>query len=165
MLRAVFEFRSKGRIPVMTWQHPFNGTSLSRCSQPLSGIRQTRCPEDEALIRYFFFFLFLFVNTLYNREMGFANQPLVVDKLYVEFSLTNFLSFYPFHFSLFFFRFTYPLFFFHPSEKNLYVLDCRPKVNAMGNRAKGAGYEDTTTSYPNCILEFLNIGTWVNEIE
>ena len=29
----------------------------------------------------------------------------------------------------------------------------------MGNRAKGAGYEDTTTSYPNCILEFLNIGT------
>jgi Myotubularin-like phosphatase domain len=44
------------------------------------------------------------------------------------------------------------------SEKNLYVLDCRPKANAMGNRAKGAGYEDTSTSYPNCILEFLNIG-------
>jgi hypothetical protein len=48
----VFEFRSKGRIPVMTWQHPFNGTSISRCSQPLSGIRMTRCPEDEALIRF-----------------------------------------------------------------------------------------------------------------
>jgi hypothetical protein len=75
--------------------------------------------------------------------MGFANQPLVVDKLYVY----NFNHFNRKAVNKF------------CSEKNLYVLDCRPKVNAMGNRAKGAGYEDTTTSYPNCILEFLDIGS------
>lgn len=58
-LREVFQFRSKGRIPVMTWQHPTNGTTISRCSQPLSGIRVTRCTEDEALIKYFSFFIYL----------------------------------------------------------------------------------------------------------
>lgn len=35
----------------MTWQHPKNGTTISRCSQPLSGIRGARCYEDEYLIR------------------------------------------------------------------------------------------------------------------
>lgn len=35
----------------------------------------------------------------------------------------------------------------------LFILDARPKVNAIANKANGGGYED----YPNCELEFQNI--------
>jgi hypothetical protein len=39
----------------------------------------------------------------------------------------------------------------------LYILDCRPRTSAMANRAAGAGYE-SSTSYPNTKLDFMNIG-------
>ncbi|GAM18046.1 hypothetical protein SAMD00019534_012210 [Acytostelium subglobosum LB1] len=41
-----------------------------------------------------------------------------------------------------------------PSNRPLYLLDARPKANAIGNLAKGMGYE---MSY-NCNIEFLGIG-------
>jgi hypothetical protein len=34
-----------------------------------------------------------------------------------------------------------------------FILDARPKVNAIANKANGGGYED----YPDCELEFHNI--------
>ncbi|KAJ3433388.1 myotubularin-related [Anaeramoeba flamelloides] len=43
-----------------------------------------------------------------------------------------------------------------PNSKKLYIMDCRPKKNAMANRAKGAGYE-TIVDYPNCSITFLGI--------
>eukprot|EP00727_Mastigamoeba_balamuthi_P007541 m51a1_g3407 putative myotubularin isoform x1 (1148) ;mRNA; f:559739-564043 len=49
-LEKVFFFRSKGRIPVLTWLHPHNGAALLRCGQPSVGIANQRCPEDERLI-------------------------------------------------------------------------------------------------------------------
>eukprot|EP01089_Gocevia_fonbrunei_P018665 TRINITY_DN6380_c0_g1_i1.p1 TRINITY_DN6380_c0_g1~~TRINITY_DN6380_c0_g1_i1.p1 ORF type:complete len:560 (-),score=69.68 TRINITY_DN6380_c0_g1_i1:66-1745(-) len=36
-LREAAKFRSKGRIPVVCWQHPINKSTLSRCSQPMVG--------------------------------------------------------------------------------------------------------------------------------
>eukprot|EP00727_Mastigamoeba_balamuthi_P011806 m51a1_g7248 hypothetical protein (1280) ;mRNA; r:130275-135432 len=42
------------------------------------------------------------------------------------------------------------------NPKTLWILDSRPKANAVGNRARGGGYEDTAC-YPNCILEFEGI--------
>lgn len=42
-------FRSKGRLPVLTYLHP-NKASISRCSQPLSGF-SARCMEDEQLLQ------------------------------------------------------------------------------------------------------------------
>lgn len=41
-------FRSKGRLPVLTYLHP-NKASISRCSQPLSGF-SARCMEDEKML-------------------------------------------------------------------------------------------------------------------
>ncbi|ETO10524.1 myotubularin-related protein 2 [Reticulomyxa filosa] len=38
----------------------------------------------------------------------------------------------------------------------LYVMDARPKINAQLNKAKGAGFEDTTF-YKNIVIEFLNV--------
>lgn len=42
-------FRSKGRLPALTYLHP-NKASISRCSQPLSGF-SARCLEDENMLQ------------------------------------------------------------------------------------------------------------------
>jgi hypothetical protein len=39
------------------------------------------------------------------------------------------------------------------SNSNLFILDARPKVNAIANKPNGGGYEN----YPECELEFQNI--------
>lgn len=49
-LASVAGFRSKGRLPALTWIHPANRTSLWRCSQPKVGISGNRCPPDEELL-------------------------------------------------------------------------------------------------------------------
>lgn len=47
-------FRSKGRLPVLSYLHEATGASLSRCSQPRRGLGQRRCVADEALVRAIF---------------------------------------------------------------------------------------------------------------
>jgi len=48
-LEKIFSFRSKGRIPVLSWRDTNGNSSISRCSQPLVGFERTRCSEDESL--------------------------------------------------------------------------------------------------------------------
>jgi len=50
-LVEVAKFRSKGRIPVLSWLHPESLASITRCSQPLVGVAGKRCKEDERLIQ------------------------------------------------------------------------------------------------------------------
>eukprot|EP01087_Luapelamoeba_hula_P009824 TRINITY_DN2568_c0_g1_i1.p1 TRINITY_DN2568_c0_g1~~TRINITY_DN2568_c0_g1_i1.p1 ORF type:complete len:1027 (-),score=137.97 TRINITY_DN2568_c0_g1_i1:83-3163(-) len=44
----------------------------------------------------------------------------------------------------------------NPNRRRMLIVDCRPWVNAIANRAKGAGTE-SIDHYPNCALSFLNI--------
>lgn len=37
-IRAVANFRSRGRIPVLSWIHPESQATITRCSQPLVGV-------------------------------------------------------------------------------------------------------------------------------
>lgn len=37
-LRSVAAFRSRGRIPVLSWIHPESQATITRCSQPLVGV-------------------------------------------------------------------------------------------------------------------------------
>lgn len=39
-LRAVANFRSRGRIPVLSWIHPESQATITRCSQPLVGVKK-----------------------------------------------------------------------------------------------------------------------------
>lgn len=39
LLRSVAAFRSRGRIPVLAWIHPSSQATITRCSQPLVGVR------------------------------------------------------------------------------------------------------------------------------
>ncbi|PRP78418.1 myotubularin-related protein 2 [Planoprotostelium fungivorum] len=48
-LKSVGNFRSKARIPALTYSH-VNGATICRASQPLVGLKRTRCPEDEQLL-------------------------------------------------------------------------------------------------------------------
>lgn len=50
-LRAVAGFRSRGRVPVLSWIHPESQATLCRCSQPLVGVSGKRSREDERYIQ------------------------------------------------------------------------------------------------------------------
>ncbi|XP_055857757.1 myotubularin-related protein 2 [Episyrphus balteatus] len=52
LLKKVGVFRSKGRIPILSWIHPKTNVSITRCSQPLVGVGGKRCPEDESYLNY-----------------------------------------------------------------------------------------------------------------
>lgn len=83
MLIGSSKFRSRGRLPVLTYLHS-NGASITRCSQPLSGF-SARCQEDEQLL----------------------------EAILKTNSYTN----------------------------TMYIVDTRPRINAVANRAAGRGYE------------------------
>jgi hypothetical protein len=93
-------YRSRGRLPVLTWINSESGTPLVRCSQPNSRLGLNRSTEDEMLI------------DAYRR--------------------------------------------INECSKILTIIDCRPKVNAIGNSLKGKGYENMDY-YKNCNIEFMNI--------
>lgn len=98
MLIGSSRFRSKARLPVLTYLHS-NHASICRCSQPLSGF-SARCLEDEQMLE-------AIRNT-------------------------------------------------NPNSKFMYVVDTRPRINAMANRAAGKGYENEAF-YENIKFQFLGI--------
>ena len=100
-LEAVGSFRSRTRIPVLSWLHPDNHSSLTRGSQPLVGKLGKHSRDDES----------------YLEEISKAN----------------------------------------PHSQRLVIMDARPKLNAMANKAMGGGYEDEE-HYSNMELVFLDIG-------
>ncbi|XP_056641595.1 myotubularin-related protein 2 [Diorhabda sublineata] len=50
-IKCVAAFRSRGRIPVLSWIHPESQATITRCSQPLVGVGGKRCKEDEKYIQ------------------------------------------------------------------------------------------------------------------
>jgi hypothetical protein len=49
-LKYAGPFRSRARIPVLTYLHPVNNCSITRSSQPFVGLRGKRCVQDERLV-------------------------------------------------------------------------------------------------------------------
>ncbi|KAM3827526.1 phosphatidylinositol-3,5-bisphosphate 3-phosphatase MTMR8 [Vipera latastei] len=99
MVLGSAKFRSRGRIPVLSYLYKENNAAICRCSQPLSGF-STRCLEDEQLLQAI-------------RE---ANA----------------------------------------GSRFMYVVDTRPKLNAMANRAAGKGYENVD-NYEGIRFKFIGI--------
>ncbi|XP_028903731.1 myotubularin-related protein 2 isoform X4 [Ornithorhynchus anatinus] len=50
-LRRVAAFRSRGRIPVLSWIHPESQATITRCSQPMVGVSGRRSKEDEKYLQ------------------------------------------------------------------------------------------------------------------
>ncbi|GMF18795.1 unnamed protein product [Phytophthora lilii] len=51
VLAVASKFRSKGRIPVLSWRDRHTGAVISRSSQPLVGLGQKQCDKDVFLIQ------------------------------------------------------------------------------------------------------------------
>ena len=49
-MSVVAGFRSKCRVPTLTWIHPGARTTLWRCSQPKVGVQGNKCVQDEAML-------------------------------------------------------------------------------------------------------------------
>jgi len=49
-LQEVFKFRSRGRIPALTYYYKPKQTSIIRCAQPMAGVAFRNCKEDEMLL-------------------------------------------------------------------------------------------------------------------
>lgn len=47
-------YRSRARVPILTYRHPVNNCSITRSSQPLVGVRQNRSIQDEKLLASIF---------------------------------------------------------------------------------------------------------------
>lgn len=92
-------FRSRGRLPALSFLYKKTKAAICRSSQPLSGFN-SRCQEDEMLIQ-------AIMNTT-------------------------------------------------PDAKYIYIVDTRPKLNAMANKAAGKGYE-STDFYENVKFQFVGI--------
>ncbi|KAI3637661.1 hypothetical protein MIR68_004310 [Amoeboaphelidium protococcarum] len=89
-LKHASKFRSKGRIPALSYTIPQMGFSVTRCSQPMVGIKSKRSLQDEKLVEAIF------------ENVDYPSRP----------------------------------------ASNI-ILDARPMINAVSNRAMGAGYEST----------------------
>ncbi|ERE87303.1 myotubularin-related protein 6 isoform X2 [Cricetulus griseus] len=99
MIMGSSNFRSKGRLPVLSYCRQGTEAAICRCSQPLSGF-SARCLEDEKLLK----------------AISTANS----------------------------------------GNHYMYVVDTRPKLNAMANRAAGKGYENED-NYSNIRFQFVGI--------
>ncbi|XP_076066338.1 phosphatidylinositol-3-phosphate phosphatase isoform X2 [Oratosquilla oratoria] len=99
-LKAVVAFRSRGRIPVLSWIHPESQATITRCSQPLVGVGGKRCRDDEVYIQH------------------------IMDA--------------------------------NAQSHKIFIMDARPNVNAVANKAKGGGYE-SEDAYQNAEVQFLDI--------
>jgi len=51
-VQEVCKFRSKGRLPVLSWLHPTSLASICRCSQPMVGMVGKRNSQDESLLQH-----------------------------------------------------------------------------------------------------------------
>jgi len=96
---ACARFRSKNRLPVLSYYHKSTQTSICRCAQPLAGFN-SRCTEDEQMV-----------------------QAMIRST---------------------------------PGSNRMYIVDTRPKINAMANRAAGKGYENVA-HYDNVDFQFIGI--------
>lgn len=50
-LQASAGFRSRGRLPVLSWIHPESQATITRCAQPLVGVGGKRSREDEKYVQ------------------------------------------------------------------------------------------------------------------
>ncbi|XP_057340211.1 myotubularin-related protein 2 isoform X1 [Microplitis mediator] len=50
-LQASAAFRSRGRLPVLSWIHPESQATITRCAQPLVGVAGKRSREDERYVQ------------------------------------------------------------------------------------------------------------------
>ncbi|KAK9458841.1 protein-tyrosine phosphatase-like protein [Lipomyces oligophaga] len=67
------KYRSKARIPTLSYVHKLNNCTITRCAQPLVGLKQHRSPQDEQFISS------IFASNRVPNTFGATQQNLIVD--------------------------------------------------------------------------------------
>ncbi|KAG0144470.1 hypothetical protein CROQUDRAFT_134376 [Cronartium quercuum f. sp. fusiforme G11] len=127
-LSYAVKYRSKGRLPIGTYVHWSNGSSITRSSQPMVGFKNARSIQDEKLIEAIFHSHSLHtgprptnLNTPNNISVNKSDQQVI----------------------------------YGATSTNL-IIDARPTTNAMANTVKGAGTENME-NYKGCRKAYLGI--------
>ncbi|KAK6499693.1 hypothetical protein TWF481_010054 [Arthrobotrys musiformis] len=135
-LNYVAKFRSRQRVPVLTYIHNVNNCTLTRCAQPLTGLQKNRSIQDEKLVHAIFKsshasgYASLGIS---NPEASSSSQSSLVN---VEQGAATKVV-------------------YGAQQSNL-IVDARPSVNAYAQQAAGAGSE-VMDNYKFAKKEYLGI--------
>ncbi|KAJ1021839.1 hypothetical protein NDA16_003602 [Ustilago loliicola] len=124
------KYRSKARIPALSYLHWANHASITRSSQPMVGLKNARSIQDEKLIEAIF------------TSHHFADPESITAKLAAD--AASSASGPPALATV-----------YGATTTNL-IVDARPTTNAMANVAKGAGTENMEY-YKGCKKSYLGI--------
>ncbi|KAI5302273.1 hypothetical protein KEM56_000856, partial [Ascosphaera pollenicola] len=157
-------YRSRARIPVLTYLHPVNNCSITRSSQPMTGIRQHRSAQDEKLMAEIF--LTTSNSTISQQKertgTGTGTATPEHDTPRTHFELSNAEELEDAMISSIqatpatkqpYATTVSPI--YGATQHNL-IVDARPTVNAMAMQAMGAGSE-SMDNYPFATKAYLGI--------
>ncbi|KAI9856219.1 MAG: hypothetical protein M1824_005528 [Vezdaea acicularis] len=165
VLNYAVKFRSRGRLPVLTYLHPTNNCSLTRSSQPHSGLRNNRSVQDEKLVAAIFSSSDAIQTSTLNSasfisESGTSStSKSILDSITPESSTTTIEDPEAAEDILVHNPISQP-----PEDKpRIYgsqrenmIVDARPQVNALAMQAVGLGTENRD-NYDGVARQFLNI--------
>ncbi|KAK6335664.1 hypothetical protein TWF696_002430 [Orbilia brochopaga] len=138
-LNYAARFRSRQRIPVLTYIHNVNNCTLTRCSQPLTGLRGGRSVQDEKLVQA----IFTSSNAASYASLGISHPDASSSSShsFVKVDHSSAVS--------------GPKMIYGAQQTNL-IIDARPSVNAYAQQAGGRGTE-AMDNYKFAKREFLGI--------
>ncbi|KAF3929191.1 Myotubularin [Arthrobotrys entomopaga] len=132
-LNYVAKFRSRQRVPILTYIHNVNNCTLTRCAQPLTGLQKNRSIQDEKLVHA----IFKSSNASGYASLGISNPEATSSSQ----SLVNVEQ--------------GAKLIYGAQQTNL-IVDARPSVNAYAQQAAGAGSE-VMDNYKFAKKEYLGI--------
>ena len=157
VLKYAREFRSRNRIPVLSYLHPINNCTITRSSQPLSGITRKTNVQDEKLVAASFSAA---VPSNSEDATPVSSQQDVAEEntsLNLEFSETERQEDELISKSLVMFDEKTGKRLIYGAQQTNLIVDARPTINAMANQLQGMGSENMD-KYKFARKIFLSIG-------
>ncbi|KAF4591568.1 protein phosphatase [Ophiocordyceps camponoti-floridani] len=152
VLKYAREFRSRNRIPVLSYIHPVNNCTITRSSQPLAGITRKSNVQDEKLVAASFS---AWMPGAADEPTPPVSQPesaglepdLSETERYEDELISRSAAMYD--------EKTGEQLVYGRQQTNM-IVDARPTINAIVNQVQGMGSENMD-KYPFATKSFLNI--------
>ncbi|GBP77936.1 Myotubularin-related protein 2 [Eumeta japonica] len=176
LLRAVAAFRSRGRIPVLSWIHPSSQATITRCSQPLVGFKNLN-KLDMVYYGMVYYGMVYYGMVYYGMVYyGMVYYGMVYyGMVYYGMVYYGMVYYGMVYYGMVYYGMVYILWHGVSGKRSrederyiqlimdanaqahkLFIMDARPSANAIANKAKGGGYE-SEDAYQNAELVFLDI--------
>ncbi|KAF8418208.1 protein-tyrosine phosphatase-like protein [Tirmania nivea] len=139
VLNYAGKYRSRARIPVLTYLHPINNCTITRSSQPLTGLKGNRSPQDEKLVAAIFTSTQAssFTRSYQQSDVSPARSTTSLDECTMAST-------------------DKPAKVIYGAQQRNLIVDARPTVNAYAMQAMGLGSENMD-NYRNCSKQYLGI--------